>query len=198
MMADPSTTTSAGWLSNNYGVVNGVVGAGSALMGSWDQSQAILNQSTIQQRMAAASASLMRTQGQQALQRGATQADRAMTQGQGTAASIRTTAAAGGLDASFGAANNAAGYAEQSGVMDAVVAKNNAALAAFGYNVQATNTLAQGNYEASAAQFQAGSTLLTGGLRAAQDLYGGWSQDAIMANRYAMLRSGSATPFPNP
>ena len=164
------------------GEIGGAIGGLTGLYGAWEQGQAIQARSTIAQRMAAATAALQMTQANQALSRGTVQADRSVAQGQRQAGTIATAASAGGLDASYGSPNATASYALQTGAMEAMVAKNNAALAAFGYNTAAVNTTANASYEASAAQYQAGSTLLTGGMRAAQDMFQGWAADARMAN----------------
>lgn len=99
------------------------------------------------------------------LQRGANQAADAKENARRVAASQRAGAAAGGISVDSGSALDLLTETAGMGELDALTVRNNAQRAAYGYNVQAMNTKAQGRLARAHGNAQAASTLLTGASR---------------------------------
>lgn len=79
--------------------------------------------------------------------------------------------AASGVEVGYGTAAKVQEQTRDIGYDDAITIENNAFLESLGYQQAAFNSSQAGEMERSAASFKAGSTLLGGGLKAADKLY---------------------------
>lgn len=131
-------------------------------------------------------ASVADLQAQDAVERGAEAESRFRTQVRGAIGQQRAGFAGANVDVGFGSAVDVQGDAAYLGELDALTIRTNAARTAWGYQVQAydyrqqaaidrkaaANQVAAGAQAATAADYQVGTTLLTGGASLLQAKYG--------------------------
>lgn len=123
-------------------------------------------QGEFQQAMAERNADIQEMQAQDARARGVRAGEEQRQRARQVAARQATGLAASGLDISSGTSLDLFSETATLGEYDALVAENNAAREAFGYNTRAGNLQAQGANAASAGRNRAFGTLLTSGAQA--------------------------------
>lgn len=138
----------------------------SSLAGGVSQSQALKAQGDFSQYQAEQNARLAEAQAEDATKRGAKEASRLQRQTRGVIGAQRAALAAQGIDISSGTAADIQAETAQFGIDDASTIRQNAIREAYGFQREAINTRAQGQFDRISARSQASSTLLTGGLSA--------------------------------
>lgn len=153
-------------------VASGVNGI-SNLAGASSQADALKAQGEYQKMNADFNAQLSDIQATDAIERGDKAAVEIKNAAQQVVGSQRAAFAANGVEVDSGSAAEIQDDTGRMAVQDAITERNNAAREAWGYKVQSANIRTQGNQALAASKFQAGSTLLTGGLNAAANFASG-------------------------
>lgn len=151
--------------SNNYGsymAASSAFSAVSSIYGGILQSNALKQQGEYQKMMAGFNARLSEIQAQDAIDRGEVEATRLKKQTKQLVGEQRASLAAQGIDINSGSAYDVQQDAKEAAVVDTMTIRNNAAREAWGYKVQAQNSVSQGNYQSIAANQNANATMLTG------------------------------------
>lgn len=138
----------------------------STLAGSYSQSQSINAKGEYQRQMADSKAKTFELQAKDAQDRGNQSYLEQIKKTNEIQASQKAAQAAGGADIGTGSLAIERSTTRLMGETDAATIKNNAWREAYGYQTQANNTRAEGEFAALAARNEANNTLLTGGLKA--------------------------------
>lgn len=163
------------------------IGAAASMMQASQESDALNRQADYSERMSRVNKRLSDMQAEDTLDRGNTQARNVEKQGKQILGSQRANFAAQGIALDSGSAQDIQTETSEMTALDALTVRNNAAREAWGIRFQGAQGVANANLQASGMRNQAGSTLLTGGLRAAAgvaDAYGR-SGGSGSGNRYS-------------
>lgn len=134
------------------------------LASSFNESAALRAQSSYDAKMYDASASVLDRQAQDAISRGETAASRYGSQVRGLQGSQRAATASQGVQVDTGTPGDIVQDTGRMGALDILTLRNNAALEAFGYDVQAGQARAAGRMASAQGKAGARQTLATGGL----------------------------------
>lgn len=171
------------------GAVSALAGGGVAAYGAIQSSDASSNAASYQAQVSANNAQIAQQNATYATAAGEAQVTQSQLKTAATIGGIRGAEAASGLDVNTGSNEDVQSSAKELGELDALSIRNSAAKQAYGYQVQSTSDVAQGQLQtASAGQDQTaglfgatGSVL--GGASSAGNAYGKFLQGA-----------GNATP----
>lgn len=145
------------------------------MMQASQQSDALNQQADYSERMSRINKRLSDMQADDAVERGNTQARNVEKQGKQVLGSQRANFAAQGIALDSGSAQDIQTETSEMTALDALTVRNNAAREAWGIRFQGAQGVANASLQAAGMRREAGSTLLTGGLRAAAgmaDAYG--------------------------
>jgi len=163
--------------------VSGTIMAGSmalqgtnSILSSQQQARAMKAQGAFRKQQADANARMAMIQSDAALESGDRAAGVARRKGSAIEGAQKLAAAAQGIDINAGSALDLQLETQQMSEIDVNTIKNNAWREAWGYRAQADNLTGQGNMAASSANFNARSTVLTGGIQA-----GGYALQGLAA-----------------
>lgn len=157
-------------------ITSGIVGANSAKA-----------QGAYQSAMYNINAGLAGMQSEQALRQGGIASTAAIGKTKQLIGAQRSAAASQGVDANVGSAAVAQADAAGIGAMDALTIKNNAYLKAFGYQSQAIQSSASGEFAEIGADASANATILTGGIGAVS---AGFKAGGFMGGGYSNTPGG--------
>lgn len=147
-------------------MLGSLVQAGGTIASANSQAQAMESQGAYQKQQYRFNSRLAETQGKRAILRGEKAASQYRTQVKGIVGAQRASLAAQGVSVNEGSAREVQSDTRKLAAVDIMTIKNNAWQEAWGYKVQAMDLNFKGDMAASAAQFNANSTLLTGGMNA--------------------------------
>ncbi len=158
----------------------GAAGAG-AMMGislaqAYGQSESMRAQGDYQNTMSQINSRESERMSERALKKGNKESQGYLNKVKQMIGTQKTAYAAGGVEVGYGSAKKIQDETYEIGQEDARTIQNNAFLEAMGYRNQAFNQSQQGRIAQISSNQEAGSTLITGGLRAAsiyQDNFGG-------------------------
>jgi hypothetical protein len=142
------------------------VGATAAVGSAYTSAEAAKAQGAYQKRQAELNAGMGEFQAEEAIRRGDEDAKAMGKKTKQVIGSQRAALAAQGIEVDSGTAAEIQADTAAIGAVDAQTIKNNAWREAWGFRAQATVTRGQGNMALMAANNQAKSTLITGGLQA--------------------------------
>lgn len=140
---------------------------------AYAQSSAINTQSKWQEMQLQTNERLANMQAEQAVKRGDKEAQAIRQKTKQLIGSQRAALAAQGIEVNADTSADIQADTASLGALDALTAKNNAWLEAWGYKVQANDYAGQAKMARMAGKFNAKQTLLTGGLQMARDITGG-------------------------
>lgn len=157
--------------------------ATAALMGltavqTYGQYNAQKAQGDYQYRMARINAAEAEAQGKRVIEAGEKSATDYKKKINQLVGEQKTGFAAGGVDVSFGSAQQIQAETREVGLRDVQTIRTNAFLQAMGYQAQSQDILRQGQMARNAANFSANQTLLTGALRLGSQAYGAAGSDS--------------------
>lgn len=154
-------------------IAGSAISAGSSIAGGIAQSDALKAQGEQQRIVGDFNAKLSEMQAQDALDRGGKDAENLQKQASRMIGSQRAALAAQGLEVDSGSALEIQNDSKEMAARDVVTIRNNAAREAFGFKVQAMNSTNEGRMAQLAANKQASSSLLVGGMNAASSIMSG-------------------------
>lgn len=154
------------------GVLQGV-SAVAGLYGSYTQAQAAKQQGKYEQSVYESNARMAELEAEEATSRGNREANRVRAKGRAVRGSQRAALAGQGVDVGTGTAADLQLETDTLSEMDALTVQNNAWREAWGYRAEASNLRYQGRFARLGAKTQARNTLLTGGVRFADDVVRG-------------------------
>lgn len=153
------------------------LGAGSQLIGAYNQSQAIKAQGRYQQGIAESNAITDEMKARDAIERGRQESMVVRNRAAQVRGQQRASYAGQGVDVNSGSALSVQDEAYTMGEIDALTVKNNAWREAWGFKTDAMQQRGQGRLAMMTAKSNARNTLLTGGINAitsiGQGLYQG-------------------------
>ncbi len=142
------------------------MGGLSSIGTAFSQSQAMQAQGAYQNTVAQANAGVAGIQSTNAIQQGDIAATQSDLKTRGIIGSQRASLAAQGVDINSGSAAAVQASTGAVGALDSLTIRNNAWRQAWGYQVQAENDTASGQFAQMAANNNSTNTLLTGGMNA--------------------------------
>ena len=128
---------------------------------------AIEDQGAFQSSLYRYNAKVADMQAEDAIRRGDREAELVRREGKQIVGTQRAIQAAQGLDISQGTPLEIQEHTESFSAIDAITIRNNARKEAFGYKARSIESSLQGKFTKFASKSRAGSTLLSGGLQAA-------------------------------
>lgn len=137
--------------------------AGTALAGAYVQSQAIGLQNDLEKQQAKFNAKLLDVRSKQAIESGEIQATNLKKQAAATKGSQKAASAGSGVVTNFGSTQDVQNDTDLFSSINAEKIKNNAALEAWGYQVEKINVESKAKFSGLGAKNQQAATLLTGG-----------------------------------
>lgn len=157
----------------------GAAGAGIAglqLFQAYGQAQALAAMGDYQKSMSEINARNAELQAKDAIKRGDEAASEYSKKVNQTVGSQRTAYASQGVDIGYGSAKEIQKETYEIGARDAMTIKNNAFLEAMGYKSQAAEMNRAGRMAQMGSKSEAASTLLAGGINAAQTMYSNYGR----------------------
>lgn len=161
-----AASSAASSSASNWGAGAAVFGA---LGGAYTQAGAQQMQGDYQQMQAETNARLSEMQAADALKRGDETASELRKKAKQVQGAQRASFAAQGISLDKGSALQLQEETDKLSELDSMTIRNNAWREAWGYKFNAANGRASGAFAASAGRYSANSTLLAGGLQAAND-----------------------------
>lgn len=141
--------------------------AGSSMISASNQADAIKNQANFSATQYAENQKISAVQASGAIQQGDVAADLAGEKGRQEIGQQRATEAANGIDVNSGSAAQLQADTAGQTAINVQTIKNNAWRAAWGFQIQGANEGAQSQFTSIAGNYNASTTMLTGGMNAA-------------------------------
>lgn len=142
--------------------------AGAGFLSAVGQARALRAQGRYESRAARLNAEMAGRQAEDALRRGGLEEAAQRRRARSLAGTQRVALAAQGIDLSEGSSGDILRETTALGALDALTIRNNAFREAFGYRVAASEATSRARMARISSRAQARSTLITGGLQAAQ------------------------------
>lgn len=173
------------------------VGGGTSLLSAYQQSQAIKAQADFKRDQDNANARIADIQGELAQQRGSTEANKAIRQGQQMVGEQRVALAQQGIDINTGSAGDIQDETVALSQSDADTIKNNAWREAWGFKAQAIESRGNAKMTEAAGNEAAHNTLLIGGLNAVSQFgqAGAYAAKGSVPKAASTASSSGGTPM---
>ncbi len=165
-MAQKSIDGSGGVSANSAMSASMLIGAGSQLIGAWQQAEADRLLGEYQSQMGELNAKLSASAAEDALKRGNIEANQVEYRARILAGRQRAVAAATGINPDSGSVADIKAQTFSLAAIDSLTAKNNAIREAFGHKIQGLNSQSMGDFARETSKNKARNTLVTGGLQA--------------------------------
>lgn len=154
----------------------GLMSGATSLASGYMQSQAIKSQAKWEANQMEQNAKLMEFRGKEATKQGEKDAQQRAMQTKKLMGRQRAVAAAQGIEVSDGSAMDIQQETAGMGALDIVTIRNNAWKQAWGYQAEGQNLRSSANMTRLAGKYNARTTLLTGGMKAATSIMSGFAE----------------------
>lgn len=159
------------------------VQAASSITGALSNSSALKANGVYQQNVASTNAALANLSASQVRQLADYQVAKRNQQTQQTIGTQRADMGGSGVELGTGTARQIVSNTRTLGALDELTIRNNATRKAFGYQVEAAEDTARGNFARMDANFKSNTTLLTGGLNAIGGPTATWANYLALSRR---------------
>ena len=158
----------------------------SSIASGFENASAIKAQGDYSSTIANSNAAMAKLKASQTLQAGDMATSRQNLKTQAAVGSARAAGGASGIDVNSGSSAMVQSGIQTAGAIDEATIRNNAARAAWGYDVQASQDTFQGQFSQLTAKAKANQSLVTGGLQAVSGPMAMISQAALWKFRYGL------------